>query len=108
MNKRKSYKGISIGICMFFIMLAFVINGIARLRKIEDTSPAIAQRDLEVYELKLYNGRIAVFYSGENDPITVTDISEHTLRSYDKELLKEGIIASDSIELARMLEDFGS
>lgn len=108
MNKRKSYKGISIGICMFFIMLAFVINGVARLRNSEEATPAIAQRSSEVYELKLYNGRIAVFYSGENDPITVTDISEHTLRNYDKELLKKGITAKDSIELTRMLEDFGS
>ncbi len=110
MNNKKTQNKISIAFCMFLIMLAFVVSGVSRLQQSQETTtPVISQKKIEnEYELKLLNGRLAVFKTGENTPLKITDISEHSLRNYDKRLLIKGIPVTGDIELAKLLEDFGS
>lgn len=109
MNRKKSNNKVSVAICMFFIMLAFVVSGVSRLQQEKMATPAISQQKTEnEYELKLHNGKLAVFKEGDDTPLKITDISEHSLRNYDKRLLIKGIPVTGDIELAQLLEDFGS
>lgn len=108
---KKSKRNVTIGVCMFFIMLAFVAGGISNLQKNSEKKHvrAVSEQPGErKYILKLHNGRVAVFNEGESVPAQITDISGRSLREYDHELLTEGIIVVGDIELAMRLEDYGS
>ncbi len=110
MNEKKRKRNTSVAICLFLIMLAFVVNGVARLQNSEESAtPVISNEQIHnEYELKLYEGYLAVFKKGNNTPVKITNITEHSLRNYDKRLLIKGISVSGDIELAKLLEDFGS
>lgn len=61
------------------------------------------------YILMEHSGVIAVFMpAGGDEPVSLTDIPVDTLRSVDRELLREGIAVSDREELLTLLEDLGS
>lgn len=106
-----SKKNIAIIACMFFIMLAFVANGISKLQKSSEYkyAPTVSQQMAEKkYVLKLYDGKVAVFKEGSDKPMQITDISEHSLRNFDYEQLSLGVIVVGDVELAMRLEDYGS
>ncbi|NLG52531.1 MAG: hypothetical protein GX541_00935 [Clostridiales bacterium] len=129
--------------CMVFILLGFVVNGIAGIRgqSIKKSEPPVPEtnaggeiysfnsvlnrnnrpvveisenrgdtaRDEKGFIIKLYNGNIAVFPADDpHTPIKITDIPEHTLRIYDRELLREGIRIKGEKNLSLVLEDYGS
>ena len=113
MSKKRNYRNISLTICMFFIMFAFVINGVAKTKKEEQKTEAhhaLQQEDIKEnkYIIKIYNGKLAVFENKSDKPFFITEISERSLRNYDREMLANGIFANSDIELAMLLEDFGS
>lgn len=58
------------------------------------------------YEIKEYNGSIAVFEIGENKPFRVTDIEVKNLPETDRKELKKGIKAPDEERLHALLEDY--
>lgn len=61
------------------------------------------------YIIKLINGKVVVYLEENTEiPIRITDIEEHTLRSYDREQLLSGISIKGERELNLALEDFGS
>lgn len=107
---RFSRRNMTIIACIFFILLAFIANGISQLQKNEKNyTPTVSQQITEKkYLLKLYNGKIAVFNEKSEQPIQITDISEHSLRNFDYEQLSLGVVVIGDIELAMRLEDYGS
>lgn len=111
-------------ICMFFIMMALIVNGVVYVRDHSDHRGEAKpeQQDVPVhadivaresgekqYVVRLYHGNIAVFGSENPDsPLYVTDITQDTLRTYDKEQLETGITVYGDTALSMILEDFGS
>ncbi|MBR5479569.1 MAG: hypothetical protein IKU84_05275 [Clostridia bacterium] len=101
----------TIVICLFFIMTAFIANGILHLQKTSEVNKNITVPEQVTdtkYFLKLYDGKIAVFRDGSNMPVQITDISEHSLCNFDHEQLTLGVTVIGDIELAMRLEDYGS
>jgi len=62
----------------------------------------------EGYLLKAYEGYVGVYYSGEDYPALITDISLDTLRAHDRELMEAGYQVANRDELMKVLEDLGS
>ncbi len=59
------------------------------------------------YVVREHGGKIAVFNSGENEPLVVYDIYVHLLPENDIELLRRGIDVDDDYTLLKTLESFG-
>lgn len=62
----------------------------------------------ENYELKEYEGTIAIFKTGTNTPLKTTSIAVNDLPKTDRDMLKTGIKASSEEELNVLLEDYCS
>lgn len=60
------------------------------------------------YELKEYEGTIAIFKTGKKAPLKTTSIAVNDLPKTDREMLKTGIKASSEEELNVLLEDYCS
>lgn len=60
------------------------------------------------YIVKEFNGNIAVFEKGNENPFKVTEVSIYNLPKRDQELLKEGIEVPNQDELNILLEDLCS
>ena len=60
------------------------------------------------YLLREYNGKIASFYSDDENPIDVFDVSVNIFGEYDKQALYKGIVAHSEEELNRLIEDYTS
>lgn len=67
-------------------------------RAVETTMPA-------GYMVRLHNGRIGVFRTGESLPYRYLDAELSLLPELDRQLLEEGIPARDDAELQSLLED---
>ena len=61
-----------------------------------------------LYELKEYEGNIAIFKSNEKTPYKITSISIKDLPKKDREILRGGIKVSSENELNALLEDYCS
>jgi len=106
-----SPKNITIIACLFFIMLALLANGILSLKKSSEKGIAQTlsyQAPEKKYLLKLHDGYLAVYNEGEEIPLQITGISEHSLCNFDHEQLSLGVIVVGDMELAMRLEDYGS
>ena len=62
----------------------------------------------EGYVIRDFNGKIAVFRSGEDKPLSVTSTRTATLPKADIKKLKSGILTQSRQELERILEDYCS
>lgn len=60
------------------------------------------------YRLASYQGKLAVFIIGKNQPELVFDRYLHYLPDVDREKLEEGIEVADYSELMRLIEDYTS
>ncbi len=58
------------------------------------------------YLVKEYNGKVAIFRFGENEPEETLDIDISSLPLPDRTALKEGISMKDSKKLNQLIEDF--
>ena len=58
------------------------------------------------YYLKGWQGLLAVFSAGEEEPMKIFDVYLATLPEYDRAQLEEGLPVADYEELLRRLEDF--
>jgi hypothetical protein len=58
------------------------------------------------YIMREYNGFIAVFAFGDQEPLTVLDTAVRFLPDYDRRLLEEGIPLRDYADLAARIEDY--
>jgi len=62
----------------------------------------------EAYELRDWEGQLAVFCPGEPLPRMVLEVYTCTLPPYDQQLLQQGIAVSGYQELLARLEDYSS
>ncbi|BCI59847.1 BofC C-terminal domain-containing protein [Solibaculum mannosilyticum] len=53
-----------------------------------------------------YQGKIAVFQDGNDDPTQVLDIYVNSLPEHDQDLLESGIRIDDQKELQQLIEDY--
>ena len=60
------------------------------------------------YELKEHEGRLAVYFYGEEEPRTVFDVYLSTLPEYDQKQLSVGIPIKNYKELLQRIEDYSS
>lgn len=60
------------------------------------------------YRLASYQGKLAVFIIGKNQPELVFDRYLHYLPDVDREKLEQGIEVADYSELMRLIEDYTS
>ena len=60
------------------------------------------------YQIREYEGNIAIFKPGTQMPYKTTSISVNDLPQKDREILKTGIEASSEEELSAILEDYCS
>lgn len=58
------------------------------------------------YIVKEYDGKVAVFKLGENEPAETLDIDITSLPFSDRAALKEGISLQDTKKLNQLIEDF--
>ncbi len=60
------------------------------------------------YELKAHDGKLAVFFYGEEQPRMVFEVYISTLPEYDKKQLSVGVPVKDYEELLIRIEDYSS
>ena len=68
----------------------------------EDPPPPYA------YLLREYQGRIAVYTAGQEEPDMVLNVMVKHLPEYDRRQLEEGITVASYSELESLIEDFSS
>ncbi len=120
-KKRLTRRGQALCLCMLLILFAFVVSGVAQLgaarnarqtdvRHVAAQTQSVAQNTpAPRYVLRLYQGSLAVFSEQNPEtPLRVTEISQYSLRAYDKAQLERGITVEGDTALAMILEDFGS
>ena len=61
-----------------------------------------------MYELGIWEGKVAVFLPGTNVPMRITEMPVTSLPTADQQALKDRIPVYDAQELASFLEDYGS
>ncbi len=75
----------------------------------KDNQKILSENETEnKFIIKEYNGSVAVFENGKNDPIKKTETMVADLPVADREILKKGINAKTQEELSRILEDYCS
>lgn len=105
-------KQILLAACGVFFLLGLSVLGLSNF---DDTRQISVMESEELpakpqhYILKLSGEYVAVFDSSSPDtPLEITQIHVSSLRHYDREQLKHGIIADTRDELLLLLEDYGS
>ena len=61
-----------------------------------------------MYEMGIWEGKVAVFLPGTNVPMRITELPVTSLPTADQQALKDRIPVYDAQELASFLEDYGS
>ena len=61
-----------------------------------------------MYEMGIWEGKVAVFLPGTNVPMRITEVPVTSLPTADQQALKDRIPVYDAQELASFLEDYGS
>ena len=61
-----------------------------------------------MYEMGIWEGKVAVFLPGTDHPMRITEMPVNSLPTADQEALKERIPVFDAQALASFLEDYGS
>lgn len=61
--------------------------------------------ELSCYVIKEYNGSVALFKDGSDDPLAVYSTPLEEINPLDAELLKEGIRLRGLSEVSRLIED---
>ena len=61
-----------------------------------------------MYEMGIWEGKVAVFLPGTNVPMRITEMPVTSLPTADQQAQKDRIPVYDAQELASFLEDYGS
>lgn len=110
MNKRFNW---FIWLSFLFFIVAAIITTLFSCDKddnISDITPTEIQQTTEyqTYIVREYNGMVAVFYNGQDNPVKVTDRYISALPQQDINDLKQGIPVDDEENLRKLLEDLCS
>lgn len=105
-------------ISVFIIFFCFLAAGVivtftkAEEPQNQNDEPSISApssvEESDIYIIKEYNGKIAVYNENMDKPVKTTDSSVDALPEVDKALLKKGIRVEDKTELRKLLEDYCS
>lgn len=103
---RKS-DAIGIGATVIVLILAIAVFCYAAANNTPAGSP---KQDEPVYQyvIKEYNGNIAVYKTGEPQPIDIYEYPVETLPEEDVKNLEAGIQVKDDAQLERLIEDLTS
>ena len=96
---------------LMFILLVFVVlivcSQIVKNKKEENTTTTnIITQAQTLYILSDYDGRLALFSSENQEPVTVYEIYTESLPYDDYILIKSGIKVKSEEELQRLIEDY--
>ena len=113
MKKLVGITGCFLMLCNFimYALLPSMPQTAATIPQTESTPPLVSQDSTvseEIYTLKAYNGRLAVFRGTSAVPYMETDVYIANLPPADVELLQDGIAVQSMSELNRLLEDYCS
>lgn len=91
-------------ICILFLATLFVnLNNDINIYENEEKT-----KNQEVYTIKEYEGKIAVFKNSDKKPFTVYDAYTSLLPEQDRQRLKNGIEVDNTTDLQRIIEDYTS
>lgn len=94
------------------LIISVIINGgiIPTLKEKKEVSSVDNSDNFvnyqQIYIVKEYNGKIAVFEKGRDEPYRTTNMSVNFLPDYDRELLINGIELKTQKEVDAVLEDY--
>lgn len=103
-----------VGIILVFFLIAAIImvfigaNGTADAENDLSSNTSQSDASSDIYIVKDYNGKIAVFYEGEEEPIKQIDRGTQSLPKADRDMLARGIKVEGEEKLRRLLEDYNS
>lgn len=99
---------ITVTVALFIVSCyAFTFEALTPIQPATPAEPQNTDTETNVYIVKEYNGKIAVFLSNSTAPLYVLDDPYvRDLPEYDREMLKNGIIANNNSELIKILEDY--
>lgn len=63
--------------------------------------------ELSCYVIREYNGGVALFLDGTEEPLAIYSMPADSLNTVDMELLHEGIRLRGLSEVSRLIEDLG-
>ena len=91
-------------ICVIFIGTLFVnLNN-----DVESYENEKSQKQQEIYTIKEYDGKIAVYKNDENKPMEVYESYVSLLPEADRQKLQNGITVDNTTELQKIIEDYTS
>lgn len=83
------------------------IIALAAIISLQMTTALSASANAQTFVLREYEGKIALFYGGEELPAAVYETSVEEFYPADRELLQKGIVLNSREELVRLIEDLG-
>lgn len=110
-NKRVVISVFIIFFCFLFVGAVVTFTNAKESKnddnKFESVTSA-SEKDSNIYIVKEYNGKIAVYNENMDKPIKTTDSSVDSLPEIDRALIQKGIKVEDKTELRKLLEDYCS
>lgn len=108
-------------VCTWCVTGALVVTGLAVLIGQQQAEPAayhqsrdltvvreLADSETRVYILREFDGVVALFAPGREEPFELTDILVSSLPYADQVSLRQGLVLRGEEALRQTLEDFGS
>ncbi len=93
---------------VFTLCFLVCVGAVSALAPATATTSSGAPAAAGSFVIKDFHGKIAVFESGSDSPVQITETLTSSLPSVDTTELKSGVYAADERELRRLLEDYCS
>lgn len=98
-------KTVVLSLTFLIAMLSVLFSAVASAK--EPSAPPYSSQNVSSgYILTEFNGKLSVFESGQNTPITILDVVVETLPERDIESIKKGINCKTFAEAMQRAEDF--
>ncbi|HHZ05337.1 MAG TPA: hypothetical protein GX401_00900 [Clostridiales bacterium] len=107
MSKRLVVTVVIAFICLMAGALVLTITGGDGRADATEPTQAVTQGS-DVYIVKDYNGKVAVFREGETTPVSTTEKSVLDLPQRDREDLTAGVEVTGEEKLRKLIEDYCS
>ncbi len=107
----RTVKVLSISVLFLFCIGVGVIMGNTIAGSVAVNSVAYAEAELvglDSFTLMEYDGKLAVFQNGGEQPIDIMEVDVSSLRKTDRQMLQDGITVKDLTELYMLLEDYSN
>lgn len=91
-----------------FLVLVGTISALTPDTVQQEQTAETAPSNANGYIIKNFQGKVAVFRSGDEILMNITDTEINSLPDFDKQQLQIGVYAANERELKRLLEDYCS